>query len=214
MTTRSISRLGNGATAPLDGERGTAMTPMNAPRIPTLPFGTKRAVHTPPPIAEAPRAAGEFAPFRFVMNQEQIASLLRWPNKSSGPAVAPVDSAEGSRPSRWLLLACVALLAMFAVMLLVWSGTPSSPEEAAVPRGAAPAERRLPHSLPQKAVLAQAMIPTAIPEPAQSITPSRAPNATPHAEPPTSVRLSAPKARATLKRQSVLASVLAPPPAD
>ncbi len=191
------------------------MATKNAPHIPTLPFGTKGVVVNPlPAMADDARGERELGPFRFVMTQEQIAATLLSPRKNPGPAVAPADRLEKS--PRSLLLLCVVAAATLAVTLLIWSETSNGPEEVAVRRGPAPAHRRVPQSSPQKAVLAQAMIPAALPErsPPQISAPLRAPSATPHAEALTRTRLSAPKARPTLKRQSVLASVLAPPPAD
>ncbi len=190
-------------------------------RIPTLPFGTKDVVGPRSAAADDPRAEKEFGPFRFVIKQEQIDATLLARGGNSGAVVAPADDLEGSPRGHWRLLLCAIGVATFACALLFWPETSHDSENATLQRAPALRHRRSPQSLPAPAAPETNGKPGTPIDESQSavlgpnIAPGPAPNATIiQPESPSRTRLTAAKARATLKRSSVLASVLAPPPAD
>lgn len=182
--------------------------------IPTLPFGTRSVVAAAPRAARDSRVERE--PFRFVMRQEQIAATLQLPGRASGPAIAPVDPAKPSLRSRWILPLGALVLAAFACTLLIWPETPNGAQAVTLPRGPAPTVRHAAQVTTQTAAFAQAAVLATRPaNPAAPPTlPSRAPDVTSEPQAPPGARLTILKARSMPKRQSVLASVLAPPPAD
>jgi hypothetical protein len=223
----SPTALGGDAAAPTEPE--ATSNAGDDGHIQTLPFGTKRALSSLPPAVQAP------PPFRFLITQPPTAARQHETSDAHSQfTVPPAEQPKPSPRSRWLLLLGAIGLTLFAFAWLIWPDPSNTVQEASLPRQAAPNAPRMAPSSPAPTAVGTdtASEPGTWGEsPAQQISePSRAANAT--TEPnraanattlsrsttrpqsSTGEQLPLAKARATLKRGSVLAAVLAPPPAD
>jgi len=211
--------------------------------VPTLPFGTKFAVVSAPTSKGSRVEKESGARFRFLVptlptslkleSEQQRAATLASQHADSGHVARPNALAPRSRIRLPLVLG-VTGVAVLAFLLLIW------PDNSDAPKQASPADRlpsalsRLPggHAEP-RTVEIQGEPPAQIKEPrnAASVQAGTSPPL-PHASPPANnipraapnpaarsasvpaTRATPPKALTTLDGESVLASVLAPPPAD
>jgi hypothetical protein len=210
-----------------DGEDG---------HIPTLPFGTRAGVLRPAAAPRDSRSGKEPSRrFRFLVptlptslrqaGEQQTPGGLQSPTATSSHT-PKADELDPPPKSRWLWLGA-SVVAMLASLLLLWPGESNVPQGATLPRKPPSLVRRAPESAPvrtetdpstranapQDPALAQGITPAlrAKPSPPQSTAPSHGPT---HPPSPTGARPTVSKSLTTLKGESVLASVLAPPPAD
>jgi len=191
-------------------------------RIPTQPFGTTAVVVSPaaPKASRHGRESG--ARFRFLVptlptsvRQEQQTGALPSQRANSDRGARP-DPLETPSRMRLRLLLGASGVAMLGFVLLVWPDDSDAPEQASSARIAPSAVSRVPQGSPQSATVQAHGTPEIRPQPSlqQNTVPSPAANAAAHPASPTSPRTTVSKALPTLKGESVLTSVLAPPPAD
>ena len=209
-------------------------------RIPTLPFGTKAVAVSPAP-KDLRNGKESGARFRFLLptlptslgdSEQQTAATLAWQRANSGHAVRPDPLGPPSRIRLPLLLGASGL-AILAFLLLLWPDDSGAPKQASPPRMPPAAVPRLQQGSPESATvgthgepgsriaesptsaLAHAGTPALRPQssPQQNTMPSPASTAATFPTSPAGPRATVSKAL-TLKGESVLASVLAPPPAD
>ena len=125
--------------------------------IPTLPFGTKRVVGSPPRVVGSPPPVREqsrfdqFAPFRFLITEDQITAALRSSGPHFGPTVAPARRVEQPRRSGWLILLSAVVLTTLVFTLVAWSVISNYPEKAAA--GGDPAAARRSQTASERAAL-------------------------------------------------------------
>jgi len=206
--------------------------------IPTLPFGTKAVAVSPPAPKDLRREKESGARFRFLLPTLPTSSRLESEQqfaatRPSWRGPARPDPLEPPSRIRLPLLLGASGVAILAFVLLLWPSDSDAPAHASPPRIPATAVPRVQqgspgsatvgtHSAPgtpigesPNAALAQAGTPAPRPQssPHQNV-PSPAPTAATDPGSPTSPRATVTKALTTLKGGSVLASVLAPPPAD
>jgi hypothetical protein len=226
MPRNSVSAAGSPDTHRSDAapiERQPASNADGDGHVQTLPFGTKALVGSPS------TAATDARPYRFVISKlptfakhEQAAATHLPPAANPGPDVAAAHrrEPEPSNKGRWLLMLGAIAVTAFVFALLVWPDASNLPQEGALPHDravghfaarpqstAAPAEPRTETASRPATPLESPPRPTSAVE--------RVPRgATTQSQSAASSPVPTPKAGMTLKRGSVLASVLAPPPAD
>jgi hypothetical protein len=225
MPRNSVPAAGSPDTHRSDGasvERQSASADADG-HVRTLPFGTKGLVGSPSPSIMDAR------PYRFVITklptfaEQQQAAALRLPPDAyrgggSGPAHHPQP--EPSSKRRWLLMLGAMAVTAFVFALLVLPDTSSLPQEGKLPRepaavGHSAARAQSTPAAAEPATETASRPATPLESPPRPITlPERAAKATTLPQSPVSSPAPAPKAGMALKRGSVLASVLAPPPAD
>lgn len=211
-------------------------------RIPTQPFGTRAVVISPAAPLGSRRGRDSGVGFRFLLptlptsprpESKQRTSDLTSQSVHSGSA-APRDPVEP--PARILLpiLLGASALAILAFLVLLWPDDWRAPERATPPRSPPSAVPSAPQGSPESAtaqthngrgtriaespkvsgaqVGAPAIRPPSSPQPRNGSSP--APSVATHPASQTSPRATVREAQTPLDGERVLASVLAPPPAE
>jgi hypothetical protein len=162
-----------------------------------------------------PMASVEHLFFYSTLDDDDSASVRNEsPSAPNSRATrAPADHRAPPIRGNWILLVSAIVLVGFAFTLAVCWLDPANDAEQATQRGEPrPAGHPVPQSLAQFEKVAAKSEPVAPVDESRSAAPSRAPNAATHPQSPTSPQPAAPAA-AKPKKESVLGSVLAPPPA-
>ncbi|HEX2669523.1 MAG TPA: hypothetical protein VHM25_01560 [Polyangiaceae bacterium] len=204
--------------------------------IPTQPFGTKAVVTSQAAPKDSRRGRDSGARFRFLVptlptslsqENEPPTAALSW-QRAGSPRASTPDRLQPPSRIRLPLLLGAGGVAILALLLLFWPDDALAPARSSPPRSAPSVLQRAPHGTPESVAartLPIAESPTAglaragtaaVPQSSSQpkTLPSPEPNAATHPASPTSPRATVSKALPTLKGESVLASVLAPPPAD